>query len=88
MTQEAVEGALAEQRRRGGKRLGEILVEMGALEEEPLARALAEKFFLPFVDLNDFPIQSAVIDEVGVDLIGKYRMLPIASDLSGVTVAI
>jgi type II secretory ATPase GspE/PulE/Tfp pilus assembly ATPase PilB-like protein len=88
VTQEAVEGALAEQRRRGGKRLGEILVEMGALEEEPLARALAEKFFLPFVDLNDFPIQSAVIDEVGIDLIGKYRMLPIASDLSGVTVAI
>jgi type II secretory ATPase GspE/PulE/Tfp pilus assembly ATPase PilB-like protein len=88
VSQETVERALAEQRKHGGKRLGEILVEMGALDEERLARALAEKFFLPFVDLAEYPIQPHAIDEVGVALIEKHGLLPIASDRTGLTVAI
>jgi type II secretory ATPase GspE/PulE/Tfp pilus assembly ATPase PilB-like protein len=88
ITPEILEKALAEQKVRGGKRLGEVLVDMSIITERDLASVLAAKFHLPFVDLDEYPINVAAADEVGNDLIEKYRVLPVDSDARTLTLAI
>ena len=86
--QSDVEAALAEQKRRKGKRLGETLVELGLLDEKTLARTLAVKFQLPFVDLDHVAINQAALQELPLELIEKYCVLPIDADAKVLTVAI
>ncbi len=83
-----VDAALAEQKRRKGKRLGETLVELGLLDEKTLARTLAVKFQLPFVDLDRVAINPAALQELPLELIEKYCVLPIEVDAKLLTVAI
>ncbi len=83
-----VEAALLEQKRRKGKRLGETLVELGLLDEKTLARTLAVKFQLPFVDLDAVAINPAALQELPLELIEKYCVLPIEVDSKLLTVAI
>ncbi len=85
---ETLEKALAEQKLRGGKRLGEVLVEMQIISERDLASVLAAKFHLPFVDLDEYPINMAAADEVGDELIEKYRIVPVDTDGKSLTLAI
>ena len=80
----------ARQRKKPGQELAEVLVEMGALEPQRLARALAQEYRLPFqahIDetharnrpgLARFPINYAK----------KNRLLPLATAEGAVTVAI
>jgi type II secretory ATPase GspE/PulE/Tfp pilus assembly ATPase PilB-like protein len=88
VTQEVLERALAEQKQRGGKRIGEILVEMGLIREQDLSSALAAKFHLPFVDLDEYPINVSAADQVGKELIEKYHVLPVDIDARTLTIAV
>lgn len=83
-----VESALVEQKRRKGRRLGETLIELGLLDEETLARTLADKFHLAFVDLDRVALSPQALGEVPVELIEKYGVLPIHVDHRALTVAI
>lgn len=59
VTPEVVEDALREQQTMGG-RLGDILVNQGAITESQLVRVLAEQFGIRFIDLEDqLPDESA-----------------------------
>jgi type II secretory ATPase GspE/PulE/Tfp pilus assembly ATPase PilB-like protein len=87
-TVQDVEFALAEQRQRGGKRIGQILVEMKLVSETDLARTLAKKFHLPFVDLDTCVVNGAAIPELPRDFIRKHQLLPLESDTRTLTVAI
>jgi type II secretory ATPase GspE/PulE/Tfp pilus assembly ATPase PilB-like protein len=84
---EDIEFALAEQKRRGGRRIGEILVGLGLISEEALSRTLAKKFQLPFVSLEQHPINMKALAELPKDFVEKYRVLPIDTDPDSVTVA-
>ncbi len=43
-----------------GKRLGQILVELNFISEEEMASTLAIQLKIPYIDLNDYPIQDNV----------------------------
>ncbi len=88
ITPDTLEAAPAMQKQRGGKRLGEILVEMKILTEQQLGTVLAAKFHLPFVNLEEYPVNLAAAEEVGDELIKKYRVLPLDTDARTLTVAI
>ncbi len=85
---EDIDKALSIQTEQQGKRLGDILVEIGCVSEKSLLLALAAKFHLPIVDLNNHPIDPDAIYEVDTSLIMKFQWLPIAADAETLTVAV
>ncbi|MFZ0657379.1 MAG: type II secretion system ATPase GspE [Candidatus Binataceae bacterium] len=79
----------ARQRRKPGQELADVLVEMGALEPQRLARALAQEYRLPFqAHIDEHSLDSALVSKVPINYAKKNRLLAIASDETGVTVAI
>ncbi len=87
-TREDVEKALAEQRRHGGRRIGEILIEMGVVDEGTLAMTLARKFHLPFVDLDECLIDPDALRAIPRAILEKYHVLPIDRDHERITIAL
>lgn len=73
----ALERALEEQRLSPERRLGEILVEHGALTRADVARVVAEQYELPFVDLASFEIDRRVAALLPYDLARRYSALPL-----------
>ena len=88
ITGDVLDKALSEQKKRGGKRIGEILVEMKILTEQDLGSTLAGKFHLPFVNLDEYPINPVAASEVDRKAIEKYCVLPIDTDSRTLTLAI
>jgi type II secretory ATPase GspE/PulE/Tfp pilus assembly ATPase PilB-like protein len=85
---EDIEFALAEQKRRGGRRIGEILVGLNLVSEVALTKTLAKKFQLPFIDLDNHPVNLKALAELPKNFIEKYRVLPIETDPDALTVAL
>jgi type II secretory ATPase GspE/PulE/Tfp pilus assembly ATPase PilB-like protein len=52
VSEDELDAALAQQRIAGNKRLGEILVERGAVTRSQVARLVAEQYDLPFIELE------------------------------------
>ncbi|MDX8394201.1 MAG: GspE/PulE family protein [Mariprofundales bacterium] len=69
------------------KPLGQLLVESGLISEKELLTALAVKFRLPFVDINDIDISPEAMEVVGFDLAKKLQALPLNIQDSGILVA-
>jgi type II secretory ATPase GspE/PulE/Tfp pilus assembly ATPase PilB-like protein len=88
VSEKDIEQALDEQRRRKGKRLGEVLVELGLLQERDLALTLAEKFDLPFVNLDEVAINPEALAAVGPAIAAKYQLMPLDIDAKLLTIAI
>lgn len=80
--------ALSEQRRRKGRRLGEILVDLNALTERDLALTLGHKFALPFVEPEQLVVSPPAVALVGLDLIERLQVLPLALSERALTVAV
>src|SRR5579885_593555 len=79
----------ARQRRQPGQELAEVLVEMGALEPQRLARALAQEYRLPFqAHIDEHAIEHSLVTKVPINYAKKNRLLPLHSDEAGITVAI
>ncbi|HTR62229.1 MAG TPA: type II secretion system ATPase GspE [Candidatus Binataceae bacterium] len=79
----------ARQRRKPGQELADVLVEMGALEPQRLARALAQEYHLPFqAHIDEHALDHTLVTKVPINYAKKNRLLPLHSDDSGVTVAI
>ena len=83
-----VDAALMEQREHRGRRIGEILTEMGVLTETTLAQTLAGKFYLPFVDLDNCLIDPSAMEAIPPWILQAHRILPIEIDDEQVTVAL
>src|SRR5207253_1144559 len=68
VNQQDVMAARAVQRKSGpkGKRLGEVLIEMGLIEERHVVEALAEKFGLPLLEPD--------ITQIDVDLVRRMSL--------------
>lgn len=84
----AVRRALGAQKTLRGRRLGSIMVHLGMIEATELARALAEKFHLPFVDLNEIELDATAFTLLPRDFIEQHGVLPIAADERTLTLAI
>ncbi|MDD5327655.1 MAG: ATPase, T2SS/T4P/T4SS family [Phycisphaerae bacterium] len=59
------------------KRLGQILLELGLVDEETLTKALAKQFGLEYVNLDKTAIPPDVIKLIPEDLIKRHSILPL-----------
>ncbi len=73
---DAVEHAVAEARA-SGRPLGQVLVTSGAVSSEQLARALAERNGLPFVDLEVFEVDKGAANLLSTSQARRYQAIPI-----------
>ena len=69
-----------------GKKLGTTLVEMGALTERELGRAVAERYRLDFLDLAEFDIDPEAVHVIGDAEMRRYDAVPVAFTEDGALV--
>jgi type IV pilus assembly protein PilB len=70
-----LQSALSHQRNWGGK-LGSILIELEFIHEEDLARVIAEKLRIPYINLFDPEIPEAITKLIKPDIAKKYHVVP------------
>jgi type IV pilus assembly protein PilB len=70
-----LQSALSHQRNWGGK-LGAILMEMEFIQEEDLAKVIAEKLKTPYINLFEPEIAPGVIALLKPDVAKKYNVVP------------
>ena len=88
LTSEAeIHVALSQQKKQKGKRLGEVLVELGMVDESAIARVLANRLGLPFIDLDSADIESDALAEIPARVIREQQVFPIRADIETLTVA-
>lgn len=86
MDAEALERLLElQQRAPGHSRLGDLAVEYGFCSSEDLVGALSTQLGLAAADLDT--IDSALVDQLGVEFCGKFRVVPLRRDGDVVVVA-
>jgi len=69
-----------------GKKLGTTLVEMGALSEGQLGRAVAERYRLDFLALSEFDIDPEAVQVIGNVEMRRYDAVPVAFTEDGALV--
>jgi type IV pilus assembly protein PilB len=87
LTDSQLELAHREQRRRGGV-LSRLLVELGFITAEKLARFMAGEAEARMVELDRLVVDKAVLDLVPLDVCRKLRALPVARVNGSVTIAL
>src|SRR5260370_2029932 len=79
----------ARQRKKPGQELADVLVEMGALEPQRLARALAQEYRMPFqAHIDENSLDPVLVSKIPINYAKKNRLLPLSSVDGTVTVAI
>ncbi len=87
ITDEDLEVALDIQKH-DGHRLGEILLETHVITEDQLLSALAKKFCLPTVNLDQYDINPLAGAEINREVVERYQILPIQADEHTLTIAL
>ena len=68
----------ARQRRKPGQEIADVLVDMGALEPQRLARALAQEYQLPFLaQIDEDGVEGELIAKIPINYAKKNRLLPL-----------
>ncbi len=70
--EEAVESARAQ-----GRPTGMVLVESGVLRHDQLARVVAERFGLPYVDLSAYDVDTSAVNLLSAEVARRYQALPV-----------
>src|ERR1700728_5413669 len=73
---ETVEQALAAARATG-RPTGQVLVELGVLRHDQLARAVAERFGLDFVDLAVYDLDMGAVNLIRAETAQRYQAVPV-----------
>src|SRR5271156_3261036 len=60
-----------------GRPTGVVLVERGILRHDQLARVVAERFGLDFVDLTVFDLDMGAVNLVGIQAAKRYQAVPV-----------
>ena len=60
-----------------GQRLGKVLVDMGLIPEEEVVTFISKNFDLPRIELNNYIINSKIIQLVPEELAKKYLLIPV-----------
>jgi type IV pilus assembly protein PilB len=78
---------LDEQQQRPGQMLGQVAMDLGLINDEQLAQALAEQLHLRVVTLGDLHIEPKVLEMVTEPMAQMYRIVPTEFDGNTLTVA-
>lgn len=76
---EAIVDAI-KQSKTSGRKLGELLLEKGLVDEVTLTKALAKQAGYKFIDLNRRPLAPGAISLLPEDLIRRYNILPLEKE--------
>ena len=60
------------------KRLGQVLIDLGLINEDTLAKAIAKQFGLKYVDIERVPIPPDATKIIPEDLIKRHNILPLS----------
>jgi MSHA biogenesis protein MshE len=82
ITAEQLDAALAEQRHTGRK-LGRVLVDIGAIDERELHRCLADYLGIPYVDLAHLALDPKAVQLLPEAQARRYRALVLKDDARG-----
>ena len=86
VTAQQLDQALTRQKK-GGGRLGEVLLDLGFVEPTDLLSALAEQFGMEFVDLEHVEVDRTLVQKVPEPLARRHRAVPIMDDGGVIVVA-
>ena len=82
---ETVEEAVAAARAQG-RPTGLVLVERGILRHDQLARVVAERFGLDFVDLSVYDLDMGAVNLISIETAKRYQALPVGYSEDGALV--
>jgi len=79
ISQEQLDEALQHKDLKKGERglLGRVLVTLGYCTEEDVAKVVAERAGVPFISLENYPVDAAAMVTVSAESARRYRALPI-----------
>jgi type IV pilus assembly protein PilB len=63
--------------REQGRPTGEVLVDQGVLRQDQLARVVAERFGLDYIDLSVYDLDMGAVHLIGADAAKRYRAVPV-----------
>ncbi len=86
LTEEQLMDAIDEQQQRG-QSLGRTLVELGLITEADLVKGLAKQVGMDFVDLTDYPVDTAAVALIPPQVCRRHTALPIALENNVMTLA-
>src|SRR5436190_19616231 len=81
-----LEQALKEQKR-GGGRLGSVLVKLGFLSDEEVTNFLSRQYGVPAINLQYFEIDSSVTKLIPEETARKHHILPLSRVGASLTIA-
>jgi len=79
--------AAVEEQQRLGRSLGRVLVDLGMVTESQLVAALAQQIGLPFVDLNEYPVDGSAVASIAPHVARRHVALPIGFEDGRLVVA-
>lgn len=85
ITQVQLDAALAEHSA-NGKKLGEILVEMGLIKENELLHLIAEQLQIPYVDLKNYSFNPELVHLIPESYARRFKCLVLKKDEKGIMV--
>jgi Type II secretion system (T2SS), protein E, N-terminal domain len=71
-----------------GSTVARVLIDMGAITEEELARATAERYGIDYVDLSSFEVDPAAANLIKPGVAKRYRAVPVGYAGAGLLVAV
>ncbi len=87
ITQLQLEKALGLQKK-SGKKLGDVLIDQGLIDETSLLLFLSKQLNLPFLELPYYKIKPEVIRELPENIARRYRAIPVDRIKGGFLVAV
>ena len=57
--------------------LGQVLINLGVLKEEQLLKFLESKLHIPYVNLDDYSIDTRCLDLISFNDAKKYKIIPL-----------
>jgi type IV pilus assembly protein PilB len=88
ISEEELEEALGLQKTDRERKLGDILIDIGATTQDAVHSALASKLGLPFVKLREFSIDVDVLDHIPVLIAKKEHVMPLMMSGKRLVVAV
>ena len=77
ISQSQLNEVLRQQKDGGNQRLGAMLVDLGLVSQEQVHVALAIKFGIPYVRLDEFDIHREVLERIPADVAFRYNIMPL-----------
>lgn len=83
LTREKVHECLSVQKKKGGKiLLGQVMLELGLIDEKQLRIALAVQRGMEYVDLSGVELEHNVVEQIPAQMANAYRVVPLQYDKS------